>query len=596
MATTVDELVVQIRAETKGLREGLDQVKKNLDGLEKKTGQSLISFKALGSVLGAIGLAKISSDFLSTTRQFEDLQAVLRATTGSAETAGVAFDLIRKFTAGTTFQLAEVSGAFQTLLNAGITPTSDVLQDFGNVAAAFNKDITTLAQAAFNATTGEMEMLKQFGIIARKEGDNLKVTFDGTTKTIKADGKEIIDFIRSVGAEKFPTALEDSANTLSGRISNLQDTVSEFFLAIGDAGLREALTDLVAGSIDTLNALRPLATVIGGVLASSLRVAIGLFSGLGTAIEIMLPSILVFFGVQMVTRIIVFAKGITIAATAVRGLALAMLALGKKNIVGILAGLAVLGANAAGAFDDIKEKIREAAPELQKFVEQTLGLQLGTEESTAALEELDKALESMTSELGDSVTVPAASAADAMDSLRDAIQRTVNSFSVDLVDGLLNGVSALQSFKNMAIQIIKQIIAAFLQLVFINKILSVLLPNVFGQGAAMELPTMTMGEFFKRSSGGAMRGRTPYIVGERGPEMFIPHTAGTMRNAHDSRSLMGSGASVVVNQNLNFSTGVVQTVRTEVTRMLPQIASVTQASVLEGVQRGGNFRKGMHGA
>ena len=40
------------------------------------------------------------------------------------------------------------------------------------------KDITQLAQATFNATTGEMEMLKQFGIKAKLMGDQIEVSFE----------------------------------------------------------------------------------------------------------------------------------------------------------------------------------------------------------------------------------------------------------------------------------------------------------------------------------------------------------------------------------------------------------------------------------
>ena len=45
----------------------------------------------------------------------------------------------------------------------------------------------------------------------------------------------------------------------------------------------------------------------------------------------------------------------------------------------------------------------------------------------------------------------------------------------------------------------------------------------------------------------------------------------------------------------NFSTGIVPTVRAEVSRMLPQIADVTKGAVLESAQRGGQFRKGLQG-
>jgi hypothetical protein len=82
------------------------------------------------------------------------------------------------------------------------------------------------------------------------------------------------------------------------------------------------------------------------------------------------------------------------------------------------------------------------------------------------------------------------------------------------------------------------------------------------------------------------------LVGERGPELFVPHSAGSIMNNADTRSAMGGGGISVV-QNISFSTGVVPTVKAEITKMLPQIADVSKAAVLEANMRGGSFRRGM---
>ena len=114
-------------------------------------------------------------------------------------------------------------------------------------------------------------MLKQFGIVARKEGEQLNVTFNGVTTQIDADGKAIIEFIRNIGREEFPTALADSANTLSGRIVNLQDATTEFMIAIGEGGLRTALIDLTSTLLETTNNSRSLATMIGQTLGAAVN-------------------------------------------------------------------------------------------------------------------------------------------------------------------------------------------------------------------------------------------------------------------------------------------------------------------------------------
>ena len=84
------------------------------------------------------------------------------------------------------------------------------------------------------------------------------------------------------------------------------------------------------------------------------------------------------------------------------------------------------------------------------------------------------------------------------------------------------------------------------------------------------------------------------MVGERGAEIFVPNTGGSIMNHMNSRNSMGGGT-VVVNQSVNFATGVVPTVRAEVTKMLPQISDVTKGAVLEAAVRGGSYRKGLMG-
>ena len=96
------------------------------------------------------------------------------------------------------------------------------------------------------------------------------------------------------------------------------------------------------------------------------------------------------------------------------------------------------------------------------------------------------------------------------------------------------------------------------------------------------------------AGGGRASHGNAMLVGERGPELFVPHAPGTIMNAADTRSA-NMGGSVIVNQSISFSTGVVPTVRAEVLRLMPQISDVTKASVLEATMRGGSYQKGIRG-
>ena len=134
---------------------------------------------------------------------------------------------------------------------------------------------------------------------------------------------------------------------------------------------------------------------------------------------------------------------------------------------------------------------------------------------------------------------------------------------------------------------VSQIITIFLQMAVVNRILN----SVFGLKGDDALSTFTFGE---KASGGKVQKGRPYLVGERGMEMFVPDTGGTIMNNMNTGNAIGGGTTVI-NQSINFATGVVPTVRAEVIKMMPQIADVTKGAVAEAAMRGGNYRRMLQG-
>ena len=90
-----------------------------------------------------------------------------------------------------------------------------------------------------------------------------------------------------------------------------------------------------------------------------------------------------------------------------------------------------------------------------------------------------------------------------------------------------------------------------------------------------------------RAQGGAVSANRPYIVGEKGPEMLVPSTSG--RVIPNNQLGGGGGQTVVVNQTINVSTGVQQTVRTEIKQLMPQIAESAKQAVVDAKRRGGSY-------
>ena len=84
-----------------------------------------------------------------------------------------------------------------------------------------------------------------------------------------------------------------------------------------------------------------------------------------------------------------------------------------------------------------------------------------------------------------------------------------------------------------------------------------------------------------------MSGGKTGLMGEAGPEAIMPLKRGA--NGKLGVQVEGNGGGVTINQNINISTGVQQTVRTEIKSLMPQIAEQSKAAVLDAKRRGGSY-------
>jgi hypothetical protein len=89
-----------------------------------------------------------------------------------------------------------------------------------------------------------------------------------------------------------------------------------------------------------------------------------------------------------------------------------------------------------------------------------------------------------------------------------------------------------------------------------------------------------------RADGGPVTGGGTYMVGERGPELFVPNTSGMIV---PYEALQGGGGGVTVQQTINVTTGVQQTVRAEILSLMPQISNAAKAAVADAKLRGGSY-------
>jgi len=155
--------------------------------------------------------------------------------------------------------------------------------------------------------------------------------------------------------------------------------------------------------------------------------------------------------------------------------------------------------------------------------------------------------------------------------LEAAIRGWGNEFTNIMANAVMTGKL---SFKDLANSVISDLLRMSIQATITKPLLDL------GMGFLGIQPAG------KRALGGPVTSGQPYLVGEQGPEIFMPANSGTIIPN-------GQSGGVVVNQTIQVTTGVQQTVRAEVMNMLPQIANAAKSAVAEAKLRGGSFAAAM---
>ena len=171
--------------------------------------------------------------------------------------------------------------------------------------------------------------------------------------------------------------------------------------------------------------------------------------------------------------------------------------------------------------------------------------------------------------------------------MEDVVIRGIQSFEDALLGAVTGTMKLKDAFKQMAASIISDIIRMTIRMQ-ISAPIAQFLAGAFPFGSTSTTASTGYGhpagaDF--RAMGGSVASGRPYMVGERGAELFIPGGSGTII----PNNQISGGGGAVVHQTINVSTGVSQTVRAEIMQLMPQIAEGTKAAVLDARRRGGTF-------
>lgn len=246
-------MAVELSAKTADFNKSLSGAEKTLNAFQKSATDTASLLKG---ALAGISFSLLGKEIIDVTSEFQKFEAVLVNTLGSRSAAKIALSNIEEFAKTTPFAVDELTSSFVKLANQGFKPSTDELRKLGDLASSTGKSFDQLAEAIIDAQTGEFERLKEFGIRAKKEGDNVRFTFKGVETQTKFTSQAIREYILSLGdAEGVSGSMAAISQTLGGQISNLGDSWTQFLKVIGD-GNKGALS----GAVSALNTLLQQAT------------------------------------------------------------------------------------------------------------------------------------------------------------------------------------------------------------------------------------------------------------------------------------------------------------------------------------------------
>ena len=342
MAEKVGELYYEVAMETRKLLDEAKRVEARLERLAAEGDKVSMTFNkvaaAVSAAISAIAIEGLISKVVNTQRSFDVMYASLKTMTGGAQQASEAFERLRKFASQTPFTLEQSVQGFTKLKSLGLDPSERAMTSFGNTASAMGKDLSQMIEAVADASTGEFERLKEFGIKAKQEGDKVSLTFQGVTTTIGNNASEITEYLTKIGELNFGGAMSERMKTLDGDISNLQDSLSALYLQVSQSGAGDLIAQSVRGATEAIQEMTAslkegeLTEYFDGLRPYLVAAEVAVVSLAGA-----ITSRLILAMIEAGARAYTAAAGIGAATLAARGFTAVMAALGGPVGIAITA-------------------------------------------------------------------------------------------------------------------------------------------------------------------------------------------------------------------------------------------------------------------
>jgi gas vesicle protein len=543
-----------------------DRSKQALGRLQGSLAKVKASVFNLRNAFIGLGAGLVIKGIVDAGIQVEMLGVQLKSLMGSATAGKKALKDILDFAKTTPFELKNIQQGVTSLATvrkqaaaAGID-FKELMTITGNTATLLGGDFALAAtqiQRSFGSSIGAADLFRDRGVSAMA----------GFTSGVSYNAQQsIAGLSKSFGTGgEFGNMMNDLAQTLFGTISNLKDAFFRFQVYISEAffgELKKQFGDLKTTIEDNEGAIKRFGTNVGEVFASSIRGASSAMQFLAENIRIIIETLRVLIALKIVAFFYNLAVAIGVATGAmltfnasvrknllIGGAVLVISQLDRiikkfKELTGLFGDKTVTGLH--NPFNDAKETVKEITEEIKKQEAPVKSIREQFEElnkgSIAKIEEQFK-------------------------NINTTIAKGVNSGITKMSDGLARalilGEKLSDTFKKMAQELLVRVLSKIIDIIArkgVELALEKLITrekekqwqfeNAKGkQSSGSKLGTfLNIASMFMASGGAVSKGK-PVVVGERGPELFVPNQSGQI-----TQNARGTGGGGSTNVNFNITT------------------------------------------
>ena len=565
-----------------------DRAKQALGSLQTSLGKLRQSIFNIRNAFLGLGTGLVIRNLVSTGKELENLQVRLKFLLKDTNEGAKAFDNMVKFASRVPFSLEEIqrgSGILATVTD-NANDLQKMLEITGNVAAVTGLDFRTTAeqiQRSFSAGIGAADLFREKGV------RNMLGFQAGATVSIE---QTVQAFERVFGrGGRFGRATDELAQTFEGTISMIGDKIFAFKKTLLDAGffsqLKRQFGDLDKFLVQNAESIERIAIGFGTVLAKAVKGIADFFVLLKDNINLVITALKVLIAVKIVAFFVSLGKAIVPVLAGLRGIA---------ALSGV--GLALVAASVAATvatFKELNDQIDKVTKGLSEAIDKNIAMRTTARElaimNRKYKETFDNSLiviREFEHEL--SVAIPSATqkAIDKfkelnkgaieemktkMEKIRDIIAESINdgitSVSRGIARTVVLGENLGDSLKRIAQDALIRLLAGMIELgirmgidIAMQKTKEFLIDrqnkklerqrDLYRQINRVQSIGSAFGflggilPFFDK--GGAVSKGKPIVVGERGPELFVPNQTGQI-----TQSARGTGGEAI-NVNFNINT------------------------------------------